>query len=278
MVTYIGRDAFIIATPLDLHKRVARFVSDSWVSCYTHGLNSTCWSDHLFGNCSVVMHKRYKLHDEYCPSLICSYNKLCGRPPQYASAPSKLTFYLLTLKVVLKSRAMRATSVPILVFLGLSVLDLGPMYATDRRQTDVRRASSRNAPYPTGGGIANGNDSKSTSLWTQVLCHISNWLNSDAGKSRTLLIISLTSRRLVLLLQSGNICVRVKTAVAAAAEQRWPVCRKHEMPSLCHSPALLAACWLLMLLLRIDARQCALKTWWCGVAQRSVRWLTTTVA
>ena len=27
-----------------------------------------------------------------------------------------------------------ATSVPILVFLGLSVLDLGPMYATDVRQ------------------------------------------------------------------------------------------------------------------------------------------------
>jgi len=32
-----------------------------------------------------------------------------------------------------------ATSLPILVFLGLSVLDLGPMYATDRRQTDVRQ-------------------------------------------------------------------------------------------------------------------------------------------
>jgi len=31
-----------------------------------------------------------------------------------------------------------ATSVPILVFLGLSVLDLGPMYATDR-QIDVRQ-------------------------------------------------------------------------------------------------------------------------------------------
>ena len=31
-----------------------------------------------------------------------------------------------------------ATSVPILVFLGLSVLDLGPMYATDRRPTDSR--------------------------------------------------------------------------------------------------------------------------------------------
>jgi len=31
------------------------------------------------------------------------------------------------------------TSVPILVFLGLSLLDLGPMYATNRRQTDVRQ-------------------------------------------------------------------------------------------------------------------------------------------
>jgi len=31
---------------------------------------------------------------------------------------------------------MRAITVPILVFLGLSVLKLGPMYATDRRQTD----------------------------------------------------------------------------------------------------------------------------------------------
>jgi len=36
----------------------------------------------------------------------------------------------------------------ILVSLGLSVLDLGPMYD---RQTDVRRTSSLNAPYPRGG-------------------------------------------------------------------------------------------------------------------------------
>jgi len=37
-----------------------------------------------------------------------------------------------------------ATSVPILVFLGLSVLDLGPMYATERRQTpaDTDRQTS----------------------------------------------------------------------------------------------------------------------------------------
>ena len=46
-----------------------------------------------------------------------------------------LTFDLLTLKVVSESRVTWAISVPILIFLGLSVLDLGPMYATDRHQT-----------------------------------------------------------------------------------------------------------------------------------------------
>jgi len=49
--------------------------------------------------------------------------------------PVTLTFDLLTLKVVSESRVTWTTSVPILVFLGLFVLDLGPMYATDRRQT-----------------------------------------------------------------------------------------------------------------------------------------------
>jgi len=50
------------------------------------------------------------------------------------------------LKVVSESRVMWTTSVPILVFLGISVLELGPVYATtdvrqtaDVRQTDVRR-------------------------------------------------------------------------------------------------------------------------------------------
>jgi len=58
--------------------------------------------------------------------------------------PCKLTFNLLTLKVVSKSHVTWA----FLVFLDLSVLDLGPMYATD-----VRCASLLNAPYPRGGGI-----------------------------------------------------------------------------------------------------------------------------
>jgi len=55
--------------------------------------------------------------------------------------PCKLTFDLLTLKVVSESRVTCATCVPILVFIGLSVLELFPMYATetDVRETNVRQ-------------------------------------------------------------------------------------------------------------------------------------------
>jgi len=56
-----------------------------------------------------------------------------------------LTFDFLTLKVVPESHVTCATSVPILVFLSLSILDLGPMYATDRQTSDVRQVSL-NAP------------------------------------------------------------------------------------------------------------------------------------
>jgi len=76
-------------------------------------------------------------------------NKLCRRPPQYAPARCKLNFGLLTLKVVSESLVTCATSVPILVFLGLSVLDLGPMYATDRQTSDVHH---RLMPPPCTGG------------------------------------------------------------------------------------------------------------------------------
>ena len=43
--------------------------------------------------------------------------------------------------MVSESRVTWAAAVPILVFLGLSVLELGPMYATDVRLTDVRKKS-----------------------------------------------------------------------------------------------------------------------------------------
>ena len=77
-----------------------------------------------------------------------------GRPPQYAPAPRKLTFDLLTLKVVSESRVTWTTSVPILVFIGISVLDLGPMYASDREMSDrqMSDAQHRLMPPPYGGG------------------------------------------------------------------------------------------------------------------------------
>jgi len=55
--------------------------------------------------------------------------------------PVTLTFDLFTLKVVSESRVTWATSVPILVFLGLYDLDLGPRYATDRQTSYVRQTS-----------------------------------------------------------------------------------------------------------------------------------------
>jgi len=60
--------------------------------------------------------------------------------------PVTLTFDLLILKVVSESRVTWATLVPILVFLGLSVLNLGPMYVTDRQTDRHQTASSLNAP------------------------------------------------------------------------------------------------------------------------------------
>jgi len=51
---------------------------------------------------------------------------------------------------------MWATSVPILVFLDLSILDLGPMYATDVSQIDVRCTSLLNAPAM---GVGHNNES-----------------------------------------------------------------------------------------------------------------------
>jgi len=83
------------------------------------------------------------------PDTDAKYNKLCGRPPQYAPTLYKLTFDLLTLKVMSESRVTCDTSVPILVFQRLSVLDLDPMYATDRQTSDAHHRY----PYSTSGDI-----------------------------------------------------------------------------------------------------------------------------
>ena len=76
---------------------------------------------------------------------LCLFNRklaVAGRHPQYAPPPVTLTFDLLISKLVSESSVSWATSVPIFVFLGLTVLELFPMYATDRRQTKA----SLNAP------------------------------------------------------------------------------------------------------------------------------------
>jgi len=57
-------------------------------------------------------------------------------------SPCKLSF------VVSESRVTWATCVPILVFLGLSVLDLGPMYATDRQTSDRQTSDAHHRLMP----------------------------------------------------------------------------------------------------------------------------------
>jgi len=68
------------------------------------------------------------------PYSVIERNELCGRPPQYA--PVTLTFDLESGVRVTCDVGYICGAVPILVFLGLSVLDLGPMYATDRQTSD----------------------------------------------------------------------------------------------------------------------------------------------
>ena len=70
-----------------------------------------------------------------------------------------------------------ATTVPILAFLGLSVLDLGPMYATYVRQTDRRQTKHRLMPPPIRGGHNNSSTARCAplhifsgdNLWTETL-------------------------------------------------------------------------------------------------------------
>ena len=85
----------------------------------------------------------------YFPRLAADVNKLCAPCKLTISSylfarwhlfrhvsyfiSNKLTFDLLALQVVSESRVTWATSVPISVFLDLSVLELGPMYATERQ-------------------------------------------------------------------------------------------------------------------------------------------------
>ena len=79
--------------------------------------------------------------------------------------PVTLTFDLLTLKVVSESCVTWATSVSILVFLNLSVLDLDPMYATDSN------AHHRIMPAPYGGVWALSLLTKRGVTFVHISCH-----------------------------------------------------------------------------------------------------------
>ena len=68
---------------------------------------------------------------------VTDFKTVAGLITSLSPALCKLTFDLLTLKMVSESRVTWPTSVPIIVFLDLSVLDLGPMYATDRQTSDA---------------------------------------------------------------------------------------------------------------------------------------------
>jgi len=64
-----------------------------------------------------------------------------------------LTFDLLTLKVVSESHVTWANSVPIMVLPRPLCSRLRPMYATDRRQTDIRQKYRLMPPPPIRGGF-----------------------------------------------------------------------------------------------------------------------------
>ena len=69
--------------------------------------------------------------------------------------PVTLTFDLLTLKSVWESHVIWGTPVHSFVFLGLSVFELEPMYATSDRQTDRQTTDADHClmpPPPYGAG------------------------------------------------------------------------------------------------------------------------------
>jgi len=97
-------------------------------------MKSMFFADLDLGDSSFIRCLVIKSRDQFFYLLSCY--KLCGRPPQYAPAPASWPLTIWPWKWC-PSHAWRGLPVPILVFLGLSVLDLGPMHATDRRQTCI---------------------------------------------------------------------------------------------------------------------------------------------
>jgi len=82
--------------------------------------------------------------------IITIKNKLCGRPPQYAPAPCDLDLW--PFDVESGVRLTCDVRYPCASFsLPRPLCSRLRPDVRDRRQTDVKRASSLNVPYPSGG-------------------------------------------------------------------------------------------------------------------------------
>ena len=87
---------------------------------------------------STLQPSTMNIHDRQAAARSGRWRRLWCRPYKlFTSTANQSGLVTLTLKVVSESSVTWATPVPILVFLGLSVLELRPMYATDRQTSDV---------------------------------------------------------------------------------------------------------------------------------------------
>ena len=130
------------------------------------------------------------------------------------------------MKVVSESRVTWATSVPILVFPGLSVLDLGPLYVTDR-QTDVRQHHHLMPPPTRDGGI--------TTEWESF-----GWLHNRHRLSMECTVVSECHHILEMSADHSTIqspqseAIRCRFGHTAATGRRsssWPVSQGVRVPS-----------------------------------------------
>ena len=115
----------------------------SWL--YLFGCEHQCkwWTENSFIHIRLLINmstERIMYSERHA-----EYNKLCGRPqdPQYAPAPASSPLTFLSWKWCSSHVQRGQTLCQFYSSYGLSVLDLGPVYAADR-QTDVRRVSSLN--------------------------------------------------------------------------------------------------------------------------------------
>ena len=133
-----------VVSPLAL--AVSLRVNSSFVADLVPSLQLSVKVSHI--SCSLMNHSNYA----QCGMYVFKIKQAVREAATIFLAPCKLTF---DLEVVSKSRLTWATSVSLLVFLGLCSW-LRPDVRdrqSDVRQISVTHTSSLNAPYPRGGSI-----------------------------------------------------------------------------------------------------------------------------